>query len=70
MNMSVPNVGHLDAQLGGCCTVMPFYIGDILELPLTTTQDYSLFNILNVLLNRAMAAADCRNQDAAWPDQL
>ena len=47
-DMSVPNVGHLDAQLGGCCTVMPFYIGDILELPLTTTQDYSLFNILNV----------------------
>jgi len=46
-DMSVPNVGHLDAQVGGCCTVMPFYIGDILELPLTTTQDYSLFNILN-----------------------
>jgi hypothetical protein len=25
---------------------MPFYVGKILELPLTTTQDYSLFNIL------------------------
>ena len=44
--MSVPNVGHLDPQPGGCCTVMPFYIGNILELPLTTVQDYSLFNIL------------------------
>lgn len=45
-DMSVPNVGHLDPQPGGCCTVMPYFIGDILELPLTTTQDYSLFNIL------------------------
>ena len=45
-DMSVPNVGHLDPQPGGCCTVMPFYIGNILELPLTTVQDYSLFNIL------------------------
>ena len=46
-DMSVPNVGHLDPQPGGCCTVMPFFIGNILELPLTTTQDYSLFHILN-----------------------
>ena len=45
-DMSVPNIGHLDPQPGGCCTVMPYFIGDILELPLTTTQDYSLFNIL------------------------
>src|ERR1700737_2541923 len=45
-DLSVPNVGHLEAQQGGCCTVMPFFIGKILELPLTTTQDYSLFHIL------------------------
>ena len=45
-DMSVPNVAHLDPQRGGCCTVMPYFIGDILELPVTTTQDYSLFNIL------------------------
>ena len=44
--MSVPNVGHLDPQPGGCCTVMPYFVGDILELPVTTTQDYSLFNVL------------------------
>ncbi len=44
--MSVPNVGHLDPQRGGCCTVMPYFIGNILELPFTTIQDYSLFNIL------------------------
>ena len=45
-DMSVPNVAHLDPQGGGCCTVMPFFIGNILELPLTTTQDYTIFNIL------------------------
>jgi len=46
-DMSVPNVAHLDPQRGGCCTLMPYFIGRILELPLTTIQDYSLFHILN-----------------------
>jgi hypothetical protein len=45
-DMSVPNVAHLDPQHGGCCTVFPYFIGKILELPLTTTQDYALFHIL------------------------
>jgi hypothetical protein len=45
-DMSVPNVAHLDPQRGGCCTVMPYFIGNILELPVTATQDYTLFNIL------------------------
>ena len=38
-DMSVPNVAHLEPQRGGCCTVMPYFVGDILELPVTTTQD-------------------------------
>lgn len=46
-DMSVPNVGHLDSQQGGCCTVMPYFVGDLLEIPLTTTQDYTLFHILS-----------------------
>ena len=45
-DMSVPNVAHLEPKRGGCCTVMPFFIGNILELPLTLAQDYSLFHIL------------------------
>lgn len=45
--MSVPNAAHLDPQGGGCCTVMPYFVGDILEIPLTTTQDYSLLHILS-----------------------
>jgi hypothetical protein len=45
-DMSVPNAAHLEPQRGGCCTVLPYFVGDLLELPLTTTQDYSLFHIL------------------------
>jgi hypothetical protein len=45
-DMSAPNSGHLEPQRGGCCTVFPYFVGKILELPLTTTQDYSLFYIL------------------------
>jgi hypothetical protein len=45
-DMSIPNVAHLEAQRGGCCTVFPYFIGNILELPVTTTQDYSLFHVL------------------------
>jgi len=45
-DLSVPNAAHLEPQRGGCCTVFPYFIGKILELPLTTTQDYSLFHIL------------------------
>jgi hypothetical protein len=46
-DMSVPNVAHLEPMRGGCCTVMPYFIGKIVELPLTTAQDYSVFHILN-----------------------
>lgn len=45
-DMSIPNVAHLDPQRGGCCTVMPYFLGDMVEIPVTATQDYSLFHIL------------------------
>jgi len=50
-DMSIPNTAHLEVQRGGCCTVMPYFIGDIVELPLTTTQDYSMFHILKDFSN-------------------
>jgi hypothetical protein len=46
-DMSLTNVAHLEPKRGGCCTVFPFFIGSIVELPLTTSQDYSVFHILN-----------------------
>jgi hypothetical protein len=46
-DMSVPNVARLEAQRGGCCTVMPYALpSGMTELPLTTTEDYTLFHIL------------------------
>jgi hypothetical protein len=59
-DMSVPNIGHLEPQPGGCCTVFPYFIGDVLEIPVTTTQDYSLFYVLrdySLGLWQAQAAA-------------
>jgi hypothetical protein len=46
-DMSVPSAAHLEPQMGGCCTVMPYFLGGLVELPLTTTQDYSQFHILD-----------------------
>lgn len=46
-DMSVPNAAHLEPQHGGCCTVMPYFNGNLLELPLTVSQDYALFHLLN-----------------------
>jgi len=57
-DMSIPNAAHLEVQRGGCCTVMPYFIGDIVELPLTTTQDYSLFHVLRDF------------SDELWADQI
>ena len=45
-DMSVPNVAHVDPQRGGCCTVFPYAVGNLMEIPLTTTQDYMLFQLL------------------------
>jgi hypothetical protein len=45
-DMSFPSAAHLEPIRGGCCTVMPYFAGDLVEIPLTTTQDYSLFHIL------------------------
>lgn len=45
-DMSFPCAAHLEPQPGGCCTVLPYLAGDLVEIPLTATQDYSLFHIL------------------------
>jgi len=45
-DMSFPSAAHLEPQQGGCCTIMPYMANRLVEIPLTTTQDYSLFHIL------------------------
>jgi hypothetical protein len=57
-DMSVPNVAHLDPQRGGCCTVMPYFVGELIEIPVTTIQDYSLFHIL------------CEYSTRRWEEQV
>jgi hypothetical protein len=57
-DMSLPNVAHLDPQRGGCCTVMPYSIGRIVELPTTTIQDYALFHNIG------------RRDTAIWEQQI
>jgi len=76
-DMSVPNVAHLEPMRGGCCTVMPYFIGKIVELPLTAVEDYSLFHILNDystnLWKRQLALISERNglmSFLAHPDYL
>ena len=46
-DMSVPTVSHLEPQKGGCCTVTPYFVDNVLELPLTTIQDHGMFYILS-----------------------
>ena len=33
-----------EPQPGGCCTYLPFFIGDLVELPITLPQDHTLFD--------------------------
>ncbi len=35
-----------EPQPGGCCSLFPYFIDDIIELPITLPQDHTLFNIL------------------------
>ena len=47
-----------EPQPGGCCTYLPFFIDDLVELPITLPQDHTLFEILrssdpNVWLRKA-----------------
>ena len=46
-DMSVPNNANIEPQKGGCCTVMPYKIAGLLEIPLTTIQDHPLYYYLN-----------------------
>lgn len=35
-----------EPQPGGCCSYLPFFIGDLVELPITLPQDHTLFAVL------------------------
>jgi hypothetical protein len=43
---SWPDTDPFEPQKGGCCTWLPFFNGELVELPLTLRQDHTLFVIL------------------------
>jgi peptidoglycan/xylan/chitin deacetylase (PgdA/CDA1 family) len=43
---SVPHSDPFEPQPGGCCSLWPFFIGTVVELPYTLPQDHSLFTLL------------------------
>jgi peptidoglycan/xylan/chitin deacetylase (PgdA/CDA1 family) len=51
---SYPDTDPFEPQGGGCCTWLPFFNRDMVELPLTMPQDHTLFTIL------------CQQDERAW----
>jgi hypothetical protein len=43
---SFPDTDPFEPQSGGCCSIWPFFIGDLVELPITLPQDHTLWEIL------------------------
>jgi peptidoglycan/xylan/chitin deacetylase (PgdA/CDA1 family) len=43
---SFPDSDPFEPQPGGCCSIFPFLIEDLVELPITLLQDHTLFEIL------------------------
>jgi hypothetical protein len=43
---SYPDTDPYEPQAGGCCTTVPFFNGDLVELPITVPQDHTVFEIL------------------------
>ena len=43
---SFPDTDPFEPQPGGCCSILPFLFGDVVELPITLVQDHTLWEIL------------------------
>ena len=43
---SYPDTDPFEPRAGGCCSLLPFMNGELVELPITLTQDHTLFSIL------------------------
>ena len=43
---SYPDTDPYEPQPGGCCSWLPFELGNVIELPITLPQDHALFTIL------------------------
>ena len=52
---SYPDTDPFEPQPGGCCSLLPFFIDDLVELPLTLPQDHTLYVILSATDERLWA---------------
>jgi len=43
---SFPDTDPFEPQPGGCCSILPFFLGEMVELPITLVQDHTLWEIL------------------------
>jgi peptidoglycan/xylan/chitin deacetylase (PgdA/CDA1 family) len=43
---SFPDTDPFEPQPGGCCSILPYFLGELVELPITLAQDHTLFEIL------------------------
>jgi hypothetical protein len=43
---TMPNSDPYEPQPGGCCSVFPFFVGTVVELPYTLPQDHALLTLL------------------------
>jgi peptidoglycan/xylan/chitin deacetylase (PgdA/CDA1 family) len=43
---SYPDTDPFEPQPGGCCSILPFLFGEVVELPITMVQDHTLWEIL------------------------
>ncbi|MHB1836297.1 MAG: polysaccharide deacetylase family protein [Solirubrobacteraceae bacterium] len=43
---SYPDTDPFEPQPGGCCSILPFMFGDVVELPITMVQDHTLWEVL------------------------
>lgn len=43
---SFPDTDPFEPQSGGCCSIFPFFLGNLVELPITLIQDHTLIEIL------------------------
>jgi peptidoglycan/xylan/chitin deacetylase (PgdA/CDA1 family) len=49
---SCPTTEKFAPQPGGCCSVFPFMVNEMVEIPFTMPQDHTLFRILNYENNK------------------
>jgi peptidoglycan/xylan/chitin deacetylase (PgdA/CDA1 family) len=43
---SFPDTDPFEPQPGGCCSIVPYFLDELVELPITLVQDHTLFEIL------------------------